>query len=695
METFKEIFELKSDISLQMEMQSKAVKYYEDIIKNGILNMEECKYFLLCLDRLYQNGFVSPLRDEEYDNILELFLDNGGEMIRGDLSSGNKAHHVYPNLKGTIKKVHYITEDDMNRNSRVKNHKSLEPWLKNIFHVINEKYPNKSFIKLGMYTKLDGLSIILEVEDGKVKSAITRGDKELGTGQDKTSFFKFMDLSHYSDILGYNKFGIKCEAIVSKNDFKKYNKKFEKLIDERSAATSILNSLNPTMEEIKFLTIVPLMIDVGNKEYPLPYTTDKKIDKAFDWIKDIVKFTGITISTKYDFRKTLKMIKELIQDLERQVKEEDYPADGIVIRVLDEDLIKELGRNTKDCINEWERAYKFKPETSRTTLLGIEQEIGLLGKVSFIAKVKPVVMKNKTIRSISLGSADRFKSLNLAIGDEVEVSYDIIPYLSVSDECKKSGNKPIELITHCPYCNEELDYNPELSCVNKSCPSREIGKIYNYCSKMDIRGIGEETIATLYRKGIVPSIAYLYVLDGNREAIKAIDGFGDTSISNMIKAINKVKTVDPATLLGALGIPKASKRVFEKVLNHINYEKLLFEDCFNELCNIKGIGPNLAKSIEDGIKENRNTIIEVSQFVRVKKKKRDMKVVFTGIRNKNFEDFLNKKNVDVSDSVTKDCDFVITRNENFVSSKTSKANKYGIPVITTDKAYVLFGYVEA
>ena len=81
-----------------------ARKYYSQLITGSFDSITNCKYFLLSLDKIYQDGLISPLRDEEYDAILEIYLDHGGDMIRGDMSSGEKAVHVYPNLKGLLRK---------------------------------------------------------------------------------------------------------------------------------------------------------------------------------------------------------------------------------------------------------------------------------------------------------------------------------------------------------------------------------------------------------------------------------------------------------------------------------------------------------------------------------------------------------------------------------------------------------------
>lgn len=689
---FKELFEnTKNMYLLESEMNNSAIPYYNEVLTQGIKDMEECKYFLLILDKLYQKGFISPLRDDEYDEVLDIFLDNGGEMIRGDLSSGDKAVHVYPNLKGTIKKVHYITEESRLKESRVSNHKSLESWLKIVFKECEEAHINIKELKIGLYAKYDGLSVVLEIDKGKVKSAITRGDKELGTGQDKTKVLSLYSYENECELLNCDKFGLKCEALVSKKGFAEYNSLFgnDSLIDPRSAATSILNSDAPTLDELKYLCLMPLMLCKDGKEYPIPNEEITVFNEYTGFHKELTFDTKIR-----SFKSILDEIEDNVKKLKSDIdKDCEYPVDGIVIRIENKDVIKFLGRNEQDCINNWERAYKFKPECKKTRLIKVEQEIGLLGKVSFIAKVEPVKMKNRTIKSISLGSEARFNSLNLSNGDEVLVQYDIIPYLTVDNTCEKSGNESIKVITHCPYCGEELVRDPELRCVNLNCKSRVMGRIYNYCSKMNIVGIGKETIQTLFNNGLLDKISDLYTLKNKKKEMENINRFGNKMIKNLIESIESIKSVSSSVLLGSLGIPSCGVRVFDKILKKIPFEELIEIKSPDDLKGIEGIGGKMREKVFQGLTDFKSDIYEIISHVNIKKSfKPKMTVCFSKIRNKEFEQFLAKQQVETVDNLSKNVDLLIVGPGH--SSKIDKANKLGIPVMSISDAYLSFGYVE-
>lgn len=691
---FKDLFEkINNPVQLEAEMNNAAYPYLEELRHHGVDNLEECKYFLLCLDKLYQLGRISPLRDPEYDEALDIYLDAGGEMIRGDMSSGDKAVHVYPSLKGTIKKVHYISEEERKKRSNVPTHKSLEQWLQSVRTELLDNGYKPGEIELGLYTKYDGLSLILEVENGKIKSAITRGDKDLGMGQNKSKLFRRINFEG-SDFA--KKFGLKCEALVSYDNFKKYNKKFGngELVDPRSAATAILNSDNPALEELTYLTLMPLMIIVDGVEYPIP---NKHID-PFPWAEEFQYGARVRVDLNH-LKGSIVAVEETIKFLTDEIKEHlAYPADGIVIRIEDPEIKSILGRNEAECINNWERAYKFPPETKKSKVVDIVQEIGSMGKLSFVAVVKPVTIKNKVIQRVSLGSLARFMELNLAPDDEVLVQYDIIPYLTVDSTCKRSGNKPFEYLKVCPDCGEPLMFFPELGCMNPNCPSRIIGKISNYCSKMNIYGVADGIITTLYHKGILNRISDLYKLEDNYEKMLEIEGFGKKKANNIIEAVNKVDSVDPYTLLGSMGIQSAGRRMFQRILKKIPFGDLIEFDVDDvpKLCNIEGIKFKTARKIVEGLMENRKELERILKYVKLNSndKKYKMTVCFTKVRNHKFEEFLDKMGIKSTDTFTKDVDMLIAAPGVTKSSKIDKAAKWGIPIMSINEAYVHFGYSE-
>ena len=303
---------------------------------------------------------------------------------------------------------------------------------------------------------------------------------------------------------------------------------------------------------LKYGFVIPLLYEPNNsfikayKEndlssyYIQPYGRKSIIFKAIDGYK----FSSDELAN-------------IIDDMKLECDLLPVNCDGLVIRWTDEDAINTLGRNYDRNINNFEIAYKFPKAYKYTTLIDIEQNIGTMGSVSFTAIFEPIEFKGRTISRASLGSLDRMKTLNLSKGDMVCIKYDIIPYLVIDKHClnNKSNNPPINVIDKCPYCESELILDSgTLYCGNTKCPSRIMGKIYNYCTKLKMPYIGEAIIEELYHNGILRSIKDLYNLENYKDKIIALDNFGKKTYKRLIESINNAKVKD-YTLIGAIGIP--------------------------------------------------------------------------------------------------------------------------------------------
>ena len=635
--------------------------------------------FILCLEKAYsKSNAVIP--DNLYETLTEIYSEVTNNIIRGDMINSTKISHEYPDLKGTIKKCHYITEREKELDTnRIKSHKSLEEWIRNCL----DKLSNNNHT-LELAPKFDGMSIILSIENGEVKSAITRGDKETGKGENKTNFVKAIkDIPSFP----YDKFGLKCEAIMSRSNFTKYNKYFgnNELVEPRTCVAGLLDTLSPSIEQLSYVTLVPLMIEPSGENI-LPHSIPiKDISRQFE-----INKSNFNVDILLEH---MTMIISAIQD-----PDFDFNCDGIVVRFTDEEAITVLGRDNEKCINNYERAWKFQPEVVKSKLIDVEQGIGILGTVSFIAKVEPTEMKNKIIKSISIGSRDRLIAMNLHKGDEVILVYDVVPYVYKDNRCKENlDEEVIKPITHCPVCGTELVLNPELMCPNTNCPTRIQGKIYNYCVKMNIPNIGTSTIETLYNNKILTSIIDLYKLKLMKDKIISLDGFGKTKFDNIIKSINSIKKANYATLFGSVGIQDVGVRMFQKIFKVIGWKdllKLVYKpNAVIELAQIPGIKDKTANKIVSGIQDNISLLEALTTIIKEDKNTVKYKCVFTGFRNNAFKQFLEKNwDTEVVDTVSKDVNLVIAESLDSNSSKIKKANKLNIPVMSLADAYNHFKY---
>lgn len=690
MDEIKTHIKQQNVISLKILMDSFAYSYYHNLIMRYRTNtslsseeIDELEVVLQSLDTLYINGWESPLSDAEYDKLHAIYNDLTGKSITNKGEKGKrKVKHDYPELKGTIQKVHYITESDKGSNA-IKTHASLERWLESAFEKLGGGHRKWT---VGFYLKFDGVSVVFSIKDGVIDKAITRGDADTGEGTDVSANFKGIRLAGLP--LGVNvpdKFGVKTEAIMTLDNFKKYSKKYanpnRKLEDPRSAVSGIINSETPSKQMLEFVELVPLAYYMNGKYvFPDDYRGE---------------YSCVKLELGEDRERDFQAIRKTIAHMKKIIDNYDMNCDGVVVRFLDHEAIETLGRDESKSVNRFERAYKFPPEEKETTLLDVEFQVGLLGTISPVAKVEKVKMKGKKISSVSLGSIDRFKTLNLRKGDKVVVKYEIIPYLDKYQDTEGNKNPIITPPEVCPYCHEELEEAPTLMCVNKECPSRVMGKIENYCTKLNIAGIGESTIETFFNAGILKSIADLYKLSDHKSEIIELEGFGTKKYDAIVKEIDKHRKVDGADLLGSIGIKSIGRRKFKDILDIYYFDVLMgmTEKDIPKLLKVPGVKEATAQKVLEGIEDNRELIMFLTKELTVVKKKHgEYNIVFTGVRNPKFAEHLESLGFEINGSVTKKTKYVIKADADYVSGSTKKGEDMGIPVITIIEAYEVFNF---
>lgn len=669
------------------ELFTDTVKRYES---GQSIDLEKVRQCLIELDQMYAEGKVTPLSDEEYDKFHQIYIAMTGEIIRGDSGSLIKAKHDYPELKGTVKKTHYITEKQKEEDpGSSETHRVLYNWYLRTYKKLN---PNKNHY-LGFWPKYDGCSLILSLDkDRKITKAITRGDEEFGV--DRSSIFNGMEMQgiipHQYD---GEPVGLKCECIMPKSLFPKFREKYadqnnRTLVNERTAVSALFHTETFTDIHRKFLHLRPLMF--ATKDHEL---------KSFT--SDDGSFGPFSMIPYGDQPVSPKALGREISELKKFIDEKmDYQCDGVIIRWYDEDAMKTLGRDTRNYINYFEVAYKFPKANNYTTIKDLRQDIGVMGNVSYVADINPIVINDKTIRHVSLGSHDRAEALHLAPGDMVNIKYEIIPYLCIDSYCEqhRSGNKPFELIDKCPYCGEDLVYNPQLMCPNTDCPSRIQGKILNFCIRLNIKGIGPAVIENLFQQGMIHGIQDLFGLSEREDEYCQSSGCGKKIFRKVTKQFKNLKATE-AELLGAIGIrgfgPKKAKDISNiyYIQDILEMSKDIPKGVKNMMCN--GFREATSKKILEGIRDNYELIKFLLDHMEVKHKKEKKAsnvVVFTGFRNPAFKEHLEKMNIRVDDAVTKKTSLVIASDPNARSGKLEKARKLNIPILSMVEAYTEYGY---
>lgn len=636
---------------------------------------------LKCCSTIYElSGESTGLSDSEYDALVEYYREKSGNDIIGTTVDADNVYHKYSSLRGTLDKIYKLTNEDVIKN---KSQKSIKDWVNTAQKELAAHGRDDIDLweeEVYGFPKFDGVSCVFECnKDGKLERALTRGNTTTNEAKDITHIVRSVFKDPIVNPTGPH--GIKTEIMMVNEDFDTYNKLYgTDYKNTRSIVSSILNS-KEVDERVDYLHIVPLrysyLVDNGVEgpqmlvpstfNYPCISCKLKELDKLHDFA-----FSHSTVSP-------------------------GLRCDGMVIYFKNEEVQKILGR--KDNRQKFEVAFKFTEETAYSKVVDVEFTTGLFGRMNPVVRFKPVNMKGNKIERASLGSYQRFRDLALCYGDTIKILYDIIPYGdfdSKDPKCKRSGKDLIPAPLICPECNHALEENEEgtiLYCNNSECPCRVKGKILNFINKMNIREISYATVDDFYNAGYLKSIDDLYKLEKHKKKLIKLDGYGENKINKIIDEIDKQRYPTPSLLLGSIGIEGVAVKTFATVLSMFTLDEVIElseANAVDAFTVVPGIKEKTAMKIVNGINENIdliNFLEEELEIIPEPKIKGNFSVVFTKIRDDDVEKFIKDNGGVVTDSLTKDTSLLIVPAIGVSSSKVTKAEKYGIPIVNVEDAY--------
>ncbi|RYZ98798.1 MAG: NAD-dependent DNA ligase LigA, partial [Sphingobacteriaceae bacterium] len=391
--------------------------------------------------------------------------------------------------------------------------------------------------------KFDGLSMSLTYEDGKLLRAVTRGDGV--QGDDVTTNIRTINTIPKRLANGNypNHFEIRGEVFM-------HLKAFERLNNER-----IENGEQPYANPRNFASGTVKMQDSAEvARRPLDcflygLYTDKQLFKTHWESLQAVKEWGFHVNDQSRLCNTISQVLDYINEWDKKRFDLSYDIDGIVIKVNNYNQQQELGFTAKS--PRWAISYKFKAAQVQTELLAVTYQVGRTGAVTPVANLKPVLLAGTTVKRATLHNADEIeKRLQLHDGDWVfvEKGGEIIPkIISVNMDKRQPGAKAIKYITNCPACESPLvrqEGEAAYYCPNdEGCPPQIVGKMQHYIGRkaMNIDGLGDETIDTLYQRGFIKHISDIYELHNHADELKQMGRFGEKSINNMLEGIEKSK----------------------------------------------------------------------------------------------------------------------------------------------------------
>jgi len=518
--------------------------------------------------------------------------------------------------------------------------------------------------------KLDGLSIELIYDEGRLVQAITRGDGE--TGEDVTvnvekmgGVEKKLDVNFTGSLRG--------EIILTKSKHQKY---FPDKANPRNAASGTCKRLDGIGVEHLDIMFYQALGDVD-------FETEVE---QFEWLKE----RGCYIPDYWTFTNIDDVNKKwrTYQDVNRDKL--DYDIDGLVVRI--NDMAKQLSLGDKDMRPKGAIAFKFDNETAVSTIRDIIWQVGNSGRITPVAVVDPVKLVGATVTRASIYNMSYIEELQLDIGASVLVARanDVIPRI---EELVTGTGKVAKAPTSCPACNGKTEMVGEnLTCTNTAgCPAQIVGRIKNWISELNILEWGDTLIERLVETKKVATVADLYKL--TVDDLANIERMGEKSAKKCHELLWKDSEVPLEVFLGALSIPMIGQSTIKLIINSgcDSLEKFgqLKAEHFEM---VPGLGPVKAKSLADGLVKNQQLILDILDAgVKIKAKVvgtlTGKSVCFTGaMKNKRpvLEKMAADAGADVKSSVGKGLTYLVIADPNSTSSKAASARKLGTTLISEE-----------
>lgn len=546
--------------------------------------------------------------------------------------------------------------------------------------------------------KYDGASISITYENGKLAKAVTRGDGFQGddvTNNIKT--IKSIPLKLKGDFP--DKFDIRGEIILPFAGFEKMN---QELID--IGETPYSNPRNTASGSLK------LQDSAEVAKRPLEcllynIVGANRFFKTQHHVLEAARSFGFKVPTQSKKVNSLEEVFAFISywDVHRHTL--PYETDGVVIKVNDLDQQEELGYTAKN--PRWAIAYKFKAEQVVTQLESISYQVGRTGAITPVANLQPVQLAGTVVKRASLHNADQIEKLDIRVNDMVfvEKGGEIIPkIIGVDFNQRTDGSEPTKYITHCPECNTLLvrkEGEAQHYCPNfYECPPQIIGRIEHFISRkaMNIDGLGGETVALLYKNGLVTNYADLY--DLTKEQILPLERMAEKSADNLINGIAQSKTIAFERVLFALGIRFVGETVAKKLAQHYQSIDQLMQADYNELVNVDEIGDKIALSVRSFFKNEGNLMLINRlkavglQFEAAHKESTQVSDKFSGMTmvvsgkfeqfsrdeiKQKIEDYGGKNGSSITGKTS-----VVVAGADMGPAKLEKATKLGIPIWTEE-----------
>ena len=638
----------------------------------------------ICRHEYYNNNksIISDYEyDKKYDRLQEL------ENILGISMANSPTQSVGYIVKSELEKVKHS-------HSMLSLDKTKD--LKDIIKFMNNH-------NCELMCKLDGLTVLLTYENGELIKAETRGNGEIGE-----------DITHNARVFSNiplkipykEKLEIEGEAIITYKTFEKINN----LLPKEQRYSHPRNLVSGSVRQLDSKIAAERDINFLAWKIPTDFLKETKLMRdrlqfASDIGFDIVSSVELS---KYD---TLEEIEMYIYHLKNYAKEEGIPIDGMVITYDDIEYGQSLG--TTGHHPKHSLAYKFYDEEFTTTLLDIEWDTSKTGLINPVAVFEPVDLDGAITTRATLHNISYIESLQLGIGDKIQVYRANMVIPKVSNNLTKSDTW--KLPTKCPACYGKVEVRNDngsktLWCLNDDCNGKFVGKLIHFASKnaMDIAGLSEATIEKFYNLAWIESFDDVYKLKDYKTEMSKLEGFGIKSTTKLLDAIENSKSTTLDRFIYAMSIPligrTASKDLSKYCSGDVNKFIDLMKSGFRFSDYIDGFGNVMQQSLSDWWYIYDMDFIQLSNRMNFMKNNQENSnssilgkiFVVTGSLNhfKNRDELVKEIETSggkVSGSVSSKTNYLINNDIESTSGKNKKAKELNIPIITEEQFIELLG----
>ncbi|HZK00991.1 MAG TPA: NAD-dependent DNA ligase LigA, partial [Tissierellaceae bacterium] len=525
---------------------------------------------------VYEQGYDEIMTNAEYDRLYD-------ELHHLEIETGYVSKH------SPIRKVGYEVVSGL---PKVK-HKNLALSLdktKDINAIVKWLGDEEGLLSF----KLDGLTLILEYFNGKLVSAVTRGNGEVG--EDVTHNAKVMDT--IPNTIEYNgKLTIRGEAMISYEDFDRINAILpddEKYKNPRNLASGSIRQLDSSVCKYRNVAFIAFEVVDG---FDSVFTNKES---------QLLRLGNMGFYTVWRKIVTKSNVEDISIAFENNTGAYAYPVDGLVLTYNDIAYSNSLPMTSK--FPKHSIALKWKDESVETTLRSIEWNTSRTGLINPVAIFDPIEIEGSTVGRASLHNISIIEGLQLKLGDRIGVikANMIIPQILENYDANGEYST-IHIPSSCPSCGgytevRQAKDSKTLHCVNDSCNAKILGKLVHFCKRdaMNIEGLSEATLEKLIESNLVRDYEDIFKLEKYRSRLIKLDGFGVKSIDKLLINIKSAEQVELPKFTYALGVENIGRTASKILSEHYNYDTdKMFSPSFVELSSIDGIGQVASNSFID------------------------------------------------------------------------------------------------